>query len=478
MASGPGGKDPWFAFAKSVVLLTGNVTSIRVLQPATQGLVALVTLCEQVIVYRNETRQLCIRCGHLLEAVLQYQPSPSDTLEAAYDDVGSCITNVWQRIQEDIEHSKVAIQDCFNRFHLATAANHNQWQSEFADATRRDHKEEIMYLSDIRHGQKIANEMMEVYEEQLLDKLNDEPEQKQHIGLSKNLFEIQSAAKVLLPNLHLVSGEITDIDERAIVGTSAMDILRGRYLHSQVVAIKVVRAVEGDERTRRRFDREVGIWQKIHDLDKGKYILPFYGWSLAEDKRPYMVSPWQENGTALAYVKNNDAQVDYREMILNITRGIHVLHCLMDPPVLHGDIRAANILIDTEGNPLIADFGLSKLVEDVTNTPFTESTGVGNIYRWLAPEVYSGNVLLSSDVYSFAMTILELLTHSAPFVEIKHSPEVVVAVANGRNPKRPTDARVVERGLDDGLWSLMMECWNRLPDARPEIVEVLERLGG
>ncbi|KAL0568668.1 hypothetical protein V5O48_013309, partial [Marasmius crinis-equi] len=186
MAPGPGGKDPWLAFAKSVVLLTGSCAPVPGLQPATQALVALVTLCEQVVVNRNETRQLCIRCHDLLEAVLKYKPSSSHMLETAYDDVGGCITKVWQRvatwaqlswgrslvrlkkIQEDIEHSKVAIQDCFNKFQLAAAADNNQWQSEFADAARGDHEEVIAYLSEIQHGQEIANEIMRVYGEQMM----------------------------------------------------------------------------------------------------------------------------------------------------------------------------------------------------------------------------------------------------------------------------------------------------------------------
>ncbi|KAL0566780.1 hypothetical protein V5O48_015226, partial [Marasmius crinis-equi] len=518
------GKDPWIAFTESVQLLADDVeATFRGLQPAIEALVAFITLCEQVPVNRHGTRQLCILCGRLLEAIIRYQPLPPYTLEAAYEDVNTCITEVWRRrraeawdqlswgrsllqlkrIQKDIEQSRVPIQNCFHRFQLATVADTNQWQSEFAEAAREDHEEVIAYLSEVQHHElihelsrvqgvrmlhkqeEINNNMKQlmVMMQTFLGKLNNEHEQKRHIGLAENLYEIQKTTNALLPDLHLISGEITDVDEHMIAGTIISDIFRGLYLHSRVVAIKVVRAVvEDDEYTRRRFDQEVQIWHKIYNVDKGKYILPFYGWSLAEDMRPYMVSPWQESGTVLTYIRNNDARVDYRKLILNIARGIHVLHYRMDPPVLHGDIRGENIVIDAEGNPLIADFGLStvrlsnNLVDDLRGTVFTQRILMAQLYRWYAPEVYTGTVSLSSDVYSFAMTILELLTHNVPFMEFRHPQEVVAVVMYGSSPKRPTNARVMERGLDDELWGLLVECWSRLPGARPGIVEVLERL--
>lgn len=132
-------------------------------------------------------------------------------------------------------------------------------------------------------------------------------------------------------------------------------------------------------------------------------------------------------------------------------------------------------MIDNSGNPLLADFGLSQIVEDITGIPFTQSRGVSDSYRWFAPEVCVGQGVLSisSDVYAFAMTALELLTHQQPFANVKHTTEVVIRSSRGEHPLRPTDARVIERGLDDKLWYILNVCWATDPTKRLIIQDAL-----
>ena len=70
----------------------------------------------------------------------------------------------------------------------------------------------------------------------------------------------------------------------------------------------------------------------------------------------------------------------------------------------------ANILIGDAGQPLLCDFGLAVVVEDLINMPISSALqGSGNP-RWMAPELLIGEdiVTLETDIWSFGMTMLEV----------------------------------------------------------------------
>jgi hypothetical protein len=70
----------------------------------------------------------------------------------------------------------------------------------------------------------------------------------------------------------------------------------------------------------------------------------------------------------------------------------------------------------------------------------------------------------------------QVISHQPPYNHIKHATEVVIRSSKGEFPKRPFGTRVVERGLDDKLWSLLLRCWSQMPRTRPTIEGVLTGL--
>jgi son of sevenless-like protein len=99
--------------------------------------------------------------------------------------------------------------------------------------------------------------------------------------------------------------------------------------------------------------------------------------------------------------------------------------------------------------------------------------------RWFAPELLqqTGPVSTYSDVWSFGMLCLEVLSGQPPYAKFNRDVAVLREVDNGRPPDHP--GRIAtQNGLSDQMWKVMQMCWNLKPEARPSITEVKNALLG
>ncbi|TDL20565.1 kinase-like protein [Rickenella mellea] len=192
-----------------------------------------------------------------------------------------------------------------------------------------------------------------------------------------------------------------------------------------------------------------------------------------------MISPWMEMGNLVTYLQERKLDAHKRQRIVRgVAAGLHFLHGLK-PVVVHGDLRAENILIDWDGKPLIADFGLARIIDSQASSIVATSFNGKGTMRWQAPELLNASrfggenhgVTTKSDVYAFACVCWEIFTGQIPFANLRDG-EVILAVAvNDERPSRPSEP-ATSRGLDDEHWRLMQSCWATLPVERPSMDEV------
>ena len=138
----------------------------------------------------------------------------------------------------------------------------------------------------------------------------------------------------------------------------------------------------------------------------------------------------------------------------------------------------------SQGQGVIADYGMAKLIEELTKNPQSTTLQNSGSTRWLAPEVVNAQTsseappIAASDAYSFGMTMLEMLTEKIPFAEHNSDMAIIKALMRNQRPRRPEPVAGQEDPITNYLWDLMMRCWSREPEGRPtmqELIEALER---
>ncbi|KAG8920393.1 hypothetical protein FRC01_000787 [Tulasnella sp. 417] len=161
-----------------------------------------------------------------------------------------------------------------------------------------------------------------------------------------------------------------------------------------------------DDVIARRFEREATTWRRL----RHPHILKFLG-TLERDGHLYFVSPFINNGTLVDYIiKSPDAN-----RIRVLCETADALQYLHQEGVIHGDIKASNILIEDDGHSLLCDFGLTKTVDARTSTAMR---GAGT-FRWQSPELWEdAPKSFESDVYAFGITIAEGRATSKNTVQI------------------------------------------------------------
>lgn len=151
----------------------------------------------------------------------------------------------------------------------------------------------------------------------------------------------------------------------------------------------------------------------------------------------------------------------------HVAHGMYYLHACR-PPILHLDLKSANVLLDDFGRAKVCDFGLAHLKPD---KPLRTSRA--GAPAWTAPEVLRGEFISeAADSYSYGVLLYELLSSQQPYSNV--SAESIIGGIITALLARPSLPEELERPPQ--LVELMHECWQDAPWRRPTFEVVLDVL--
>ncbi|QRV95924.1 Tyrosine kinase catalytic domain protein [Ceratobasidium sp. AG-Ba] len=258
---------------------------------------------------------------------------------------------------------------------------------------------------------------------------------------------------------------VIDIRASSIYPTDIMsgdeDIYRSRLIDNTEVAVKVLRVQLDKYGTHsKRIARELYLLSiRNHpNIQRFLGVTRFLG-------RIGMVSQWPHYWGIQQYLKEHPNE-DRCALAVQVVEGLSYLHGL---GVLHGDMRASNIIVSQDGVPQITSvYDTSFLKLEFTSDSLRDTVSS----RWAAPELFEGKPLsLATDIYALGMTILEIITNEIPWPGLSERAVLFQVTVKNGCPDRPVHIPTNSTS-GDTLWSLLDSCWRYEPEERPDVNHV------
>ena len=237
-------------------------------------------------------------------------------------------------------------------------------------------------------------------------------------------------------------------------GASAVVYLGTQERFGRNVAVKVLDMPQGTELTGRLFRSEC---RTLGRLASHPNILTLFDAGFTAQGQPYLVSEYLPAGT-LADRLRRDGPLEWPDAIVVAVQLAGALETTHLHDVAHGDLKPQNVLVGRMGQPVLADFGIARLMSVSNSTALSVLTPLHS-----APELFEGaDPAPSSDIYALGSTLFQLLDGESAVGAPTDSPLVVVRrVAAGE--RRALDPGVAPPGVVD----LIGRCLAPDPAARP-----------
>lgn len=312
----------------------------------------------------------------------------------------------------------------------------------------------------------------------LTDWLAHHPEHAQELAeflaSQKQLFHFDSGSKLSgnqsMALRRQASQSGFDIHEE--VGRGGMGVVYKALDRSlkRTVALKSI--LTGDLATQRdlmrfRFEAEAAA-----GLDHPA-IVPVYAFG-EFDGRPFLVMKFMEGGSLSARIRQDGPGLRFTpesaaRLVRDIAHGVHHAH---QRGLLHRDLKPANILLDHEGQPHVADFGLAIVLKSTYSV--SQGNSLAGTAAYMAPEQVAGDTGLTTavDIHALGVILYELLAGEPPYGR----DEWLLTIQRVRD-ENPPDLRARCPGLPRDLESIVLRCLEKDPrDRYPSALTLADEL--
>ncbi|KAB5574527.1 hypothetical protein DKX38_001721 [Salix brachista] len=259
----------------------------------------------------------------------------------------------------------------------------------------------------------------------------------------------------------------------------ALVVYRGMLPTGQLIAIK--RCRQGSVQGGPEFNAEIEVLSRVHH----KNVVNLVGFCFERGEQ-ILIYEFARNGSLRDSLSGlSGVWLDWMRRLkvaLGAARGLAYLHELVNPRIIHRDVKSANILLDECLNAKVADFGLSRPMDN--SDLILSTTQVKGTVGYIDPE-YQKSLLLTekSDVYGFGVVLLELVTGRKPFergrflaAEVSSSMDREKDVYNHHellDPNIGLDTK--PKGLDK-IVDLAMKCVQEKGSDRPTMGGVVKEI--
>ncbi len=227
------------------------------------------------------------------------------------------------------------------------------------------------------------------------------------------------------------------------------------------VALKLIRTEaippEQYERLMKRFEREA----KAQARFKHPHIVAVHDYGEV-DNSPYLVMDFISGGTLKDRLHG---PVDWRQAVRWLIPVAEALAYAHQRGIVHRDVKPANILFDAEGQPILTDFGIAKVLETDEATLTGTGLGVGTP-EYMAPEQWQGKTSPATDQYALGVVLYELITGKKPY---QADTPAAVAILQATEPLQAPSKLV--GGIPEAVEKALYKALAREPHDRYENME-------